>query len=227
MTTFSQLVDDMILELVRPDLRGQMASWVNQTIREMHFKPGQNQPVAFHANRYERSDAVDSDNGWIWQLPSATRFQKLETLYSVVRGLYIPSKSPSISKDYSTEPWSDLYYYRSGPVISVAGVGSGDTLLSTFFMFPQNHAYKLPADRVVKYDVDTDSYVLIAGGGVPSETQMEIETDWILQRWTEVVKEGIRAKAWKRIGDGDRARMAFSAYENLRAGVWLSEPSAD
>lgn len=53
MTTLSQLVDDLLVELVRPDMRSMLVDYANQTVREMHFRPATNAPVLFDANRYE------------------------------------------------------------------------------------------------------------------------------------------------------------------------------
>ena len=228
MTTFSQLCDDISNELVRPDMlkNGSIQAYVQQTIREVHFKPGDNRPTLFTSNRYEAELAVNTDGSWLWVLPSVTRFQELESLYSRNNGLYIEPKSPRISLAYSNEPYADLFYYRSGSTYVIAGVNSGDTLLTSYFMFPQYHGYKASADRLIRYDVDTDSYVLIAGGGEPTEDQLAIETDWILQRWPDMIKEGVRAKLFKRLGDSDRARMAFSAFDNARGAMYLVDPAA-
>jgi hypothetical protein len=92
-------------------------------------------------------------------------------------------------------------------------------------MFVKTLAYKTANQRTIEYDKDTDTYSLV-GGGTPTEEQLEVETHWLLQRHGECVKEGTRAKLYKRLADESRARMAFSAFESMRTGVTLNEPSS-
>ena len=42
MTTFSQLVDSVVSETKRPDLVSEIATYLNQTIREVHFSADRN-----------------------------------------------------------------------------------------------------------------------------------------------------------------------------------------
>lgn len=227
MTTFSQLVDDVALELLRPDLVTSMAQWVNQTVRECHFKPGVAAPIKYDANRDEDQPTITTDDVWLWPIPSATRFQALEALYLVDVGAYAKPRKPEVNRNDSFEAFSQYYWYRTGPSIAVSGVAAGWTALVSFFQFPQTHQYKLTAQRIVQYNVDLDTYTRVGGGGALTDVEMGVETDWMIQRWGEsVIKEGVRAKAFKRIGDEGRARMCFSAFETQRTGIWLSEPSS-
>jgi hypothetical protein len=225
MTTFSQLIDEVATEMLRPDLRTSMASYVNQTIREMHFKPGIQVPVDFDANRVEDEVTVTTDGTWLWPVPSSTRFQKLEAAWNKDLGIYSRLKSPRVSLEFSNEPDYKVYHYRSGETYAFQGVAIDQILWLAYLMFPRTLAYKAAVDRAVRYDYDTDTYVLVAGGGVPTQAQMDAETNWMLQRWSETIKEGLRAKAYKRLGDEGRMRVSFSAFETMRAGVWMSEPS--
>jgi hypothetical protein len=227
MTTFSQLVDDVVTELLRPDLKTAIAAYTNQTIRELHFKPGSNVPVKYDANRFEDELTITTDGSWSWAIPSATRFQDVEAIYLDYIGRYVERRNPRIALEVSYEPYADLYWYRSGPSISIAGVRDGWTGKISYFMYAQTFAYKTVSQRVVVYDADTDSYKFRDGTpGTPTEEQLDRETCWLLQRWADTVKEGVRAKAWKRLADGDRARMAYSSFESMRDAVWGTEPSS-
>lgn len=226
MTTFSQLVDDMVTETLRPDLRASIATYANQTIREIHFKPNVSAPTKYDANRVEDDLNITSDAPWLWDLPSATRFMDVEALYINELGLYVPKKNPRLAKEPSFEPYSDVFYYRSGTQLAVAGVTNGQTAKISYFMFPMTLAYQpTPGTRVVTYDITDDTYKLIAGG-VPSQPQLDAATNWVLQRWHDTVREGVRAKLYKRIADEGRARMAFSAYETAKNGLWMAEPAS-
>lgn len=228
MTTFSQLVDDVVLELLRPDMRTTAASYANQTIRDIHFRPGNQSPIRYDANRFEELTTT-TDGTWLWTIPSNGRFQGLEAIFIDDLGIYVKPRNPRIALEASFEPYADVYYYRSGPTISVHGMASGWTARLSYHMFPRTFAYK-PATgtgaRLIRFDPDTDSYVLISGGGVPTEEQMELETTWVLERWADTIKEGLRAKLWKRLGDMERTRMAFSAFESMRTSIWNTEPAS-
>lgn len=226
MTTFSQLVDDMTTELLRPDLRTAVAAYVNQTVRELHFRPNGAAPILYDANRNEDDLAINTDTTWLWTIPSVTRFQDVEAIYLDDIGRYIPRKNPRISLEPSFEPFADLYWYRGGNTIAINGVANGWTGKISYFLFPQTLAYQAAAARVVTFDAATDSYNLVGGGGSPSQAQLDAATHWMLQRWDTVIRESVRSKMWKRLGDGDRARMSFSAYEAMRLALWQSEPAS-
>lgn len=226
MTTFSQLVDDVVLELLRPDLTPVLAQYANQTIREMHTRPATNAPVYFDANRYEDELAVTTNSPWLWEIPSVTRFQKMEAAYCEAIGAYLVPRSPRMTQALSQEPNAELYYYRTGPAYAFAGLPNGVSLKLAYFLFPRTLAYKAVNDRVTRFDPDTDRYVQIASPTTPAtESELEIETNWLLQRHAETLKEGVRAKAWKRMGDDGRTRTAYSSFESARAAVWNTEPS--
>jgi len=230
MTTFSQCIDDVVTELMRPDLLTASASYVNQTMRELHFKPNpQGQSIAIHydANRFEAEELVNTAEPYMWPIPSTTAFQDMETAYSPTAGIYIKQKNPRVAKAVSYEPNANVYWYRSGPSIAFAGLANGSTLQLSWFEFVRSMGYRTVADRVVIFNALTQEYEKV-GGGVPSEAELALETNWMLQRWGDsVVKEGLRAKMWKRIGDLDRGRMSYSAFESNRSGLWMSEPSSE
>ena len=225
MTTFSQLVDDIALELLRPDLRSTIASYVNQTIRDVHFRAGVNSPILFKANRFEELLVATNDSPWLWTIPSVTRFQKLETAFNPELGILLEEKSPRVMKGYSVEPYAAYGYYRTGESYAFAGLSNGHTIYVDYFMFPQGCKYLASADRIVIYDFDTDSYERVGGGAPLSDSELAKETNWVLQRWEHVVKEGARAKIWKRLGDDARTRTAYSAFEAARTGLWNTEPA--
>jgi hypothetical protein len=42
-------------------------------------------------------------------------------------------------------------------------------------------------------------------------------------RWSDVLREGLRAKVYKRISDQLRAQTSYSLYSQLRQGLFTSE----
>lgn len=225
-TTFSQLVDDLALEVKRPDQRDNIATYVNQSIRELHSRPAMNVIVKFDANRVEDQQTVAMTNPWLWMIPSVTRFIDIEAAFLPEYGIYVPKRNPRIAREFSFEPNSDIYYYRSGSTYAFAGLGVGTLVDLSYHMYPQYLAYKEVNTRVVKYDPESDSFVLIADGGVPTDEQLALEVNWPLERWADTIRQGARAKLYGRLGDMERSRTAFSAYESMRMTVWNSEPSS-
>lgn len=209
-------------------MRAAIASYTNQTIRDVHFRPNLNSPILYDANRYEDEVTVTSDGMWLWSIPSNTRFQDVEAIFVNELGVYVNRRNPRIALTQSFEPDANLYWYRSGPAIAINGVAAGWTAKLSYHMFPRTLGYK-PATganaRAVRFNPDSDAYELITGG-VPSEAQLELETHWVLQRWADTIKEGVRAKVWKRLGDMERTRMAYSAFESMRTSIWNTEPSS-
>lgn len=225
MTTLSQLVDDLLVELVRPDMRSMLVDYANQTVREMHFRPATNAPVLFDANRYEEQIAVTSSNPFLWPIPSVTRFQDIEIAFCPEAGVVIQRKNPRVINRESMNPDSDWYYYISGVQVAFSGPAVGDSIKLAYYMYPARLKYKTAAERSIVFDVDSDTYTLV-GGGIPTDEQLALETHWMLQRWPDTIKEGVRAKAYKRMGDDSRTRMFYSAFEAARTAVWQSEPSS-
>lgn len=227
MTTYSQLVDDLVAETVRPDKLESIARYVNQTMRELHFRPQTNAPIHYDANRFEDEVIVSAQTPYLWPIPSITRFQGIECIFVEEYGLYVPMRVPSMTRGYtaSQRPFPDLYYYRTGASIAISGVTQGNTLKFAWHEFVRNFPYKPVADRIVIFDPQDEVFEL-AGGGVPTQEQIESETNWMLYRWPETVAEGTRAKTYKSIGDEVRARMSFSSFESMRSSLWNSEPAS-
>lgn len=225
MTTFSQLVDSVVVELVRPDQRGNIASYLNQTLRELHFRPGHNSPILYEENRREDDPAINTDGVWLWPVPNPATFHDVEAIFLPELGIYVPRKNPRITRNQSFEPYADVFYYRGGSTIAISGVKNGWTAQISYHVFPRSLAYQLPASRIVEYNPETGEYER-KNGGTPSQAEMDAATNWLLQRWDTVIAEGLRAKAWKRIGDEGRARMCFSAFESMRTSITNGEPSS-
>lgn len=226
MTTFSQLVDDIVLELLRPDLVVTLAQYANQTIRELHTRPALNVPVFFDANRFEDELTVTNDSPWLWEIPSMARFQKLEAVYCPELGIYLEARQPRMIHQFSLEPNAGQYYYRTGSAYAFAGLTSGMPLHASYFMYPRILEYKAANQRAIRFNPATDRYVQIANPGTPATPEeLELETNWFLQRHDQTIREGLRAKAWKRMGDDARTRTAYSAFESARTALWNTEPS--
>lgn len=221
MTTYSQLVDKIILETKRPDLASEIQSYVNQTIRELHNRPDTNATLLFPDNRKEIQLTASTESGFTWELPNPQCWQTLElvrydSVWDEDGPIYPKVTHPSRAlKDLK------YYAYRAGGYYSFHGYGGiGSIINVSYFEFPRALKYRQAAAREATWDEDSGWTYL---AGITTDEQKaaarEKGTNWILERWADVVLEGLRAKVYKRVNDEARARTSYSLYAQLRQGM--------
>jgi len=230
MTTFSQVVDEMTLEIVRPDMITMIPGFLNQTIREMHMHAQTNMPVFFDDNRNEAlvtvSQADSNDGTFLWDIPNMALLQAIEAINYGYGNRYAKQKSPQVARlNDLSDPNGGYYWYRSGPQIAMAGTGGdGKTVRISWFAYPRSLRYYLPGStRPLTYNEETMEYAQPQGATISLEEAMNLSTNWLLQRHAEVLKEGIRAKAYKRMDDQFRASTAYSQFQAMRTGMQNAE----
>lgn len=225
MTTFSQLVDSMVTELLRPDLREQIGKYLNQAIREVHFEPQSNNAVQFRENFSEIQLTANVETGYTWDYPNPDRFQsvqvvKYDTVWDRDSQVYPPEVIPSRALANLSQ-----FYYRAGSTFAFAGYGGINGLISIgFYEYPRRLKYYVTADRPAQYDCE-DGWTYHADY-VTDEEQADARlkvSNWMLLRWDTVLEEAVRAKVYKRVSDNDRARTAYSMYLTLRRGLVTAE----
>lgn len=232
MTTFSQLVDDMIIETRRPDLRLEIATYLNQTIREVHFEPSKGNVVFYPANRKEDQVIASVDSGQIWDIPNPTTFQGIEAIEfpDICMGVDGYAKEVSPGPRIRTQPY---IYYRSGPSYvfgGAAGYGGINSKISiAWYEYPPSLKYKDTLSREAVYDIEsgwTYNTVNSVDYGLDADSRALAQsrvTNWVLMRWADVLREGLRAKVYKRLSDQLRATTSYSMYTQLRQGLFTSE----
>lgn len=225
MTTFSQLVDKMILETKRPDLVLDIQSYVNQTLRELHFHPETNGSILYGDNMIELSLVADSETGFAWTIPQPTRFQAMQAVrYDDIfdpenNPIYVQQRIPG-----RAIAGLDRFYYRAGGYFTFAGYGGiGASISLAYFEFVPAHKYKTPALREAQFDIETGWTYLDAVTDEEKAIAEALVTNWLLLRWESVVEEGVKAKVYKRVGDEIRGRTSYSLYNQLRKGLYTSE----
>jgi len=232
MTTFSQLVDEMVIETRRPDLRNEIATYLNQTIREVHFEPSRGNAVFYAENRKEAEITATSDSAQTWDLPDPTIFQGMEAVrfpdVNAGKLEYAVERRPGPS--LLTIPF---FYYRAGSTFVFGGVvgygGLNARIQLSYFEFCKSLKYKLAGAREAEYDVENGwTYYTIGLTDYGSSdslklTAQERVTNWLLMRWSDVLREGLRAKIYKRVGDQLRGQTSYSLYSQLRQGIFTSE----
>ena len=226
MYTFSQLVDELVAEVRRPDLLVDIARYLNQTIRECHFHPETNAVQFFVDNRRETTILSAGETVHTWNLPRPANFQKIEAVnYPTVfdsRGetIWPAETSPGRHLSQMTQ-----YFYRAGSTVVFAGLtGVGTPINIAWFEFPSSLIYMNQTCRPMSYnDIGGKVYSVDWAHEHAREDADSLTTNWLLERWHTVVMEGVRAKLYKRVSDTERARTSYSLYAQLRKGLATSE----
>lgn len=228
MTTFSQLVDEMAAEHKRPDLKPEITAFLNQTIREMHSDPVSNGPVYFDQNRVEyqlSATPLDANGNYQWAIPQTNRLQLVESVYYPRYGRYARMLQPSTAFVESDSDVSRIWsWYRSGEYGIFSGFGAeSEQILVSVMYYPRSLRYiPLASERWAVYNTD-DSWTFRQGTGKTDEELLDLSTNWIIIKWPETLKEGIRAKVFKRLGDEIRQRTSYSSYQSMRAEMQNQE----
>lgn len=248
MTTFSQLVDKMVLELKRPDMVAEIATYLNQTIRELHMEPGKGNAIYFADNLHEAQVTPNIESGWVWSIPKVSTFQTMKAIrYDSLWAGTFGTGPQDRSWGRSQEPvWADIippgrgmnrreyYAYRAGGGFAFHGYGgSGATISLSWYEYPSVLKYYSSGlggtGRPASYDEElgwTYATVNMVDYGSTAILQAQAQalcSNWLLLRWPMVIEEGLRAKVYKRVSDTERARTSFSMYMTLRQGLYTAE----
>lgn len=233
MTTFSQMVDTMVLETRRPDLLRDIVSYLNQTIRELHFNPENGQAVFYRDNLKEDIITASVEEGLFWDIPYPQVFQQIAGCrYDSVFNLHGENiwAMEMLQPNRAMET-QRYWFYRSGQRVFFKNYGGiGARISLSWYEYPKSLVY---------YGVDcrpceVDEYGFKYGESFLGETAddpcrvsaQHLCTNWLLMRWATVIEEGLRAKIYKRTSDSERARTSYSMYQSLRIGLVTAE-SAD
>lgn len=230
MTTFSQAVDDLVSETSRPDMKDMIVQYLNQTIRELHIDPQTKLPIGFTSNLDEDEVAIDveTDEAFIWDIPNSNRFQMLESAYYPYVDEYAMERRPSTAFLFASEANSEYYYYRTGAnQIAFSGHGgTEDTVKLAWFVYPKRLTYYTVANRPATWNVAAETFSYHTDYNATAEDQLEalsLTTNWMLQRYEDLLLNGTRAKIWARIGEEARGKLAYSMYEGSRGGLISTE----
>lgn len=230
MSTFSQIVDEIVLETRRPDLRLTIANYLNQTVREIHADPVTNSVAFYDANYAESQVVITGLSGQTWVVPNLSLFQgevavRFDNVFDRSgRRVYARRVQPGPNIELQ-----DYYYYRAADTFvfgGVAGYGAiGSTISIAYYQYPKSLKYYAVADRPATYDVeegwayheDYDSTDEL------KESAREKVSNWVLLRWKECMMEGLRAKIYKRLSDDVRQRTSYSLFGQMKRQLYTSE----
>ena len=225
MTTFSQLVDSVVEDTRRPDLRTTIGQYVNQQIRELHIGPN-GAAMKYNDNLVEIELTADEDEGYQYELPSPQRFQVIEAVWYANLGVYADMRNPSSAFAFQDRPFGKCYWYRSGNFLVFNQYGGADaTIKLAYFQYPSRLKYYAAAARPATWD-DEAGWTYHADYDVDAASRAEaraLVSNWLLERWEDLVGQGSRAKVWARLSDEARSKVAFSNAEAFKAGMIMAE----
>lgn len=201
----------------------EVVSYVNQTIRELHFHPSNNGAVLYRENLREVLLTANVGTGFGWDIPDPLTFQAMQAVRYDSRGKYAREATPSRALAEM-----DSYFYRAGSRYSFADFGGINATISlAYYEYPRPLAYRPAGSRPATFGVESGwTYAPSVNTPELQAAARLMTSNWLLMRWADVVAEGVRAKVYKRVSDTERARTSYSLYQSLRMGLVTSE-SAD
>jgi len=231
MTTFSQLIDMLVEESLRPDMRPFMRNALNLTIREQHFildgGGKETAPVGFTDNLREELVEATSDD-FTWPIPVPARFQMMEAVYYAMYGRYATERKPSSLRQFVDSDDGGQYgYYRTAGQLAFTNFGGvGSQIMLAWFEFPKTLTYYAAGARPATWDEESESWTYLPSYDVSDATREEARnlcTNWMLERWADLLLAGLRAKIYARLADEVRMRTSYSTYQGLRVGLLATE----
>lgn len=226
MLTFSQLVDNLVSEVKRPDLTSDIVKYLNQTVRECHISPDRNAIQFYRDNAREIQLTATSESNYVWDIPKPQLFQAIA---SVNYPLQFDSHGQSVWPT-ETRPGRHLsqmthYFYRVAQSVVFAGAGGVGGLINVYwYEYPGSLPYLKQGCRPMEYDSYGNK--IYAPEWIHDHARDDADvlcTNWMIDRWADVISEGVRAKVYKRVSDDSRARTCYSLYQQLRQGLVTAE----
>lgn len=223
MTTFSQMVDDLVAESLRPDLQTTIVSYLNQTIRDVHFNQQNKSLIKYNDNLNEAITYGIGEQSTVWPIPSPQTFASTEAIYYPDVDSLAVERKPSMIHTLGTEPST---WYRSGQNLVFDGYGGIDApIWIAYLSYPRQLVYYKKDRPCVWSDADQAYTYAPAYDGTPElqEAARGLATNWLLERWQHVILEGGRAKLYKRLEKELGMRAAYSSFESARMSLIAAE----
>lgn len=242
LNTFNGAVDDVIARSGRPDKLQDIIAFIRLTLRECQTRD------LFYKDLIEDSILNITVDPFLWPMP--LYFRQFQTVkYPVVSDGHGKQVHPDLINPSRGQQRKDFFYYPSGDKFVFRGHGGGvsatqsSTALETqidvaYYLYFSPLAYikdvnARPA-RYLLYD-DTDvadgknfeqEWVYQEDFDTSDEKRAEAEalvTNWLLENWYEMVKQGALAKLWNTVDD-PRKGATFGLYKLLQKDFDEAEP---
>lgn len=230
MTTFSQLIDELLVTSGRRNKLTDLTRFTNQTIRECHANQ-QGKPYMFQINLVEDALIADTDLAFKWRVPMT--FQIMQTA-SYLNALNTDGRPIFPKFQPPGRRINDLqyYYYRSGTAFVFAGFGGiGAQINIAYYAYPNRLPYLEVGQRPAIFNELTQEYEffdLTSTGGLDytmpenQQTALDLTTNWVLEKWPEVVRWGVLSSLYPLVGDA-RASVHFARFNTLREQLITEE----
>lgn len=223
MTTFSELVDDVVTQIGRPNLRTRTIKILNNLIYELHYTT-QRGVILYTKNMVEEQVTTTVDQVFAYSTPK--RFQRFMAVrYDSIldyKGKYTYAKEVRPGRIMNDEKY---YYYRNSAghtMVNCGGIGSIISL--AYFRRLAPLEYYAEAARPATYDSAAETWTYLSAPADEAEAlaYQESVSNWMLLEHEAVLLEGALAALWKEAGDG-RSQATYSRYQTLRDGMVTEE----
>ncbi len=218
-STFSALVDEILLRSQRRDRISDVVSYTRSTIRECQI-------LAFFEQDLIEDSIVTTAIPHQWPRPLNLRTilaAKPEAILSR-RGkkIYFNNRPPGqVIRD------EEYFLYLSGNtfIFSGSSLESGKTIDIAYFTYARKFVYYVIADRPATFDPETETWSYHDDYSSTQELQDEAEAlvaNWLLSHWYDLILEGVLAKIFKSVGD-ERSKTAFALYKSMQKDLLKGE----
>lgn len=218
-STFSALVDEVILRSQRRDRIADVVSYARTTIREC-------QVLAFFEQDLIEESITATAEPFEWPRPLNLRTILAAKPQDIIgrRGkkLYFTNRPPGqVVRD------EDYFLYLSGDTFLFSGLSleSGLVIDIAYFTYSRKFIYYVTDDRPAVWDPETETWSYHANYSATQELNDEAEalvTHWLLFYWYDLILEGVLAKIFKSVGD-ERSRTAFALFKSMQKDLLKGE----
>lgn len=207
-STFSALVDDVLLRSGKPNRKQDIIAYARNTVRECLLLE------SFMANLIETQLTVDAVP-FIWKRPELLRIiVAIKYPYFTAHGNPVFAKEQRPGRNQGG--MTDYYYYLTGDAYAMNGLAVGAIVDVAYLAYmPRLKYYETESDRPARYDIETGVWTYHADYASSTEQQevaRDLVTNWLIFRWYDLIIEGTLAKVFKATGD-ERSNMAYSLYK--------------
>jgi len=222
MTTFSQLVDNVVQQSNRPNLLTRIATVVANVIYELHFT--RRRGVIFYAqNRREQLLTLTADQVFNWTAPPRLQIVEAARYDGILdyknKQVYATPVKPG--RRMNDEKY---YFYRNASGFIFVNCGSiGQTISVAYFQRLAPLVYYPVGQRPATWDESTATWsYLNAVTQQDKEAAEALVSNWLTQEHDAVILEGSLAAIWKEAGD-QRSIPTFARYSSLREALEVQE----
>lgn len=230
--TFSQLVDQVASETGRLDKVQSIATFANQSIRELHANE-RGKSIVYSKNLIEDQLTANVAEMFPWvvvQYFQSMRTVRFDNVLDCGEPVY-----PKMLKPGRILRSESQYYYRAGKNFFFRGYGGLNSLISiAYYTFPPLMQYFPVAIRPASYDLRSGWTYNDLTGADPVDLNFDLDdtnralaetltTNWMVFDWFTTVIEGTKAKLYKAQGDEDRSRTHFSQFQLYKQQLFNTE----